>query len=496
MQGQGFSAEAVAVRLRSCVGILVAAATVYTGLARAQTKGDTGKPNVVIVFVDDLGWTDLSCYGSTFHETPNIDRLAGQGVVFNSAYASCSVCSPTRASLLTGKYPQRVGFTDFLNPGRRTGPNSAETHIPLGEITIGEAFQEAGYRTGYIGKWHVGSEKIGMPKQHGFDWQMATAKHGLPASYFFPFKRKRPSTADVPGLEDGKPGDYLTDVLTDKGIGFITETLKEGKKPFFLILGHYAVHTPMQAPKKLVAKYAAKKKRMYGTTPLKMRPERLDQHVPIRQQNPTYAAMLESVDTNVGKLIDALDELGVTKDTIIVFTSDNGGSCMPGPPNSRPTSNYPLRASKGFSYEGGIKIPTFITWPGTIKASKSSEPIITMDIYPTLLGLTGCEQLPKQTVDGLSLVPLIRGDKKTVDRPFLGWLYPDPQGHKRQATQAILKDGWKLVHFIKLNETELYRLDDDVGEKNDLSNAHPERTRELLGVLNQWVKDTSQSTTE
>ena len=466
---------------------LIAVVLVSASVAHVQAAAETSKPNVVIVFVDDLGWTDLSCYGSTFHETPNIDRLAGQGVMFNSAYASCSVCSPTRASLLTGKYPQRIGFTDYLNPGKRTGSNSAETHIPVGDTTIGEAFQQEGYRTGYIGKWHVGSEKIGMPKQHGFDWQMATAKHGLPASYFFPFKRKRPSTADVPDLEDGKPGDYLTDSLTDKGIGFIRETVKEGKKPFFLIMSHYAVHTPMQAPKKLVEKYQVKKERMYGNTPLKMRPERLDQQVPLRQQNPTYAAMLKNLDTNVGKVIGALEELGVTKDTIIVFTSDNGGSCMPA---SRPTSNYPLRASKGFNYEGGIKVPTFIMWPGNIKALKSSEPVITMDIYPTLLELTGCKQLPEQTVDGLSLVPLIRGDKKTLDRPFLAWLYPDPQGHRRQATQAILKDGWKLVHFIKLNETELFNLDEDIGERNDLSKNHPEKTREMLEMLNEWAEDT------
>ena len=468
------------------VSLVLIAFTATTSRANAVA----GKPNVVVIFVDDLGWTDLSCYGSTFHETPNIDRLAGQGAMFTSAYASCSVCSPTRASLLTGKYPQRVGFTDFLNPGKQSGENSAETHLPASETTIGEAFQQAGYRTGYIGKWHVGSEKIGMPKQHGFDWQMATAKHGLPASYFYPYKRKRPSTADVPDLEDGKPGDYLTDALTENGIGFIRETVKEGKQPFFLILGHYAVHTPIQAPKKLVERFAAKKEQMYGKTPLKMRPERLNQQVPLRQQNPTYAAMLESVDTNVGKVIDALDELGVTQDTIIVFTSDNGGSCMPA---SRPTSNYPLRASKGFNYEGGIRIPTFITWPGNISATKSSEPMITMDIYPTLLELTGCKQQPEQTVDGLSLVPLIRGDKKTMERPFLAWWYPDPKGHKRQATQAILKDGWKLVHFIKLNETELYYLADDVGERNDLSKAQPQKTRELLETLNQWVEETRQN---
>jgi len=466
---------------------LGAAAIATAGCAYGKGRASSRKPNVVVIFVDDLGWTDLGCYGSKFYETPNIDRLAKQGAMFTRAYASCCVCSPTRASLMTGKYPQRVGFTDFLRPDKRTGSNSAETHIPSGDTTIGEAFQQAGYRTGYIGKWHVGSEKIGMPRQQGFDWQMATAKHGLPASYFFPYKRKRPSSADVPDLDDGKPGDYLTDVLTDKGIGFIRQTVKEGKKPFFFILGHYAVHTPIQAPKKLVMKYQAKKKRMYGTTPLKMIPERFNRKVPARQQNPTYAAMVENLDTNVGKVINALDKLGVSRDTIIVFTSDNGGSCMP---RSRPTSNYPLRASKGWNYEGGLRIPTFITWPGTIRPMKTAEPVITMDLYPTLLELTGCEQLPKQTVDGRSLVPLIRGDKKTLNRPFLAWWYPHANGHGTQPCQAILKDGWKLVHYMKQNETELYRLDRDEGERNNLAKAQPERTRELLTTLNQWIEET------
>jgi arylsulfatase A len=316
---------------------------------------------------------------------------------------------------------------------------------------------------------------------------MATAKHGLPGSYFFPYKRKSLPSADVPDLEDGKPGDYLTDVLTDNGIGFIKETVKEGKKPFFLVLGHYAVHTPIQAPKRLVEKYEAKKKRMYGTSPLKMIPERFNRTVPARQQNPTYAAMVENLDTNVGKVMDALDELGLTKDTIMVFTSDNGGSCMP---KSRPTSNYPLRASKGWNYEGGIRIPTFIAWPGNTKAMKSSEPVITMDIYPTLLELAGCRQLPEQTLDGRSLVPLIRGDKESLNRPFLAWWYPHANGHGTQPCQAILKDGWKLVHYMDQNETELYRLDRDEGERNDLAESQPERTRELLATLNEWVDET------
>lgn len=367
---------------------LVTAILATASVVHAQAPADAPKPNVVIVFVDDLGWKDLGCYGSSFYETPNIDQLAGQGAVFSRAYSSCNVCSPTRASLLTGKYPQRVGFTSWLNPDKPSGANSVETYLAPSETTIGEAFQQAGYRTGYIGKWHVGSEEVGMPKQHGFDWQMATAKHGLPSSYFYPYKGKRAS-ANVPDLEDGKPGDYLTDVLTDKGIGFIRDTVDEGKQPFFLILGHYAVHTPIQAPEKLVEKYEAKKKRLYGDTPLKMIPERFDREVPARQQNPIFAAMVENLDTNVGKVVHALNELGVTQDTIIVFTSDNGGSSVS--PRARSTCNYPLRAGKGWNYEGGIRIPTFISWPGTIPTMQIGEPVITMDLFPTLLAVAWIE---------------------------------------------------------------------------------------------------------
>jgi arylsulfatase A len=470
---------------------LLVGLTTMGGTASGK-ETDRDKPNVVVLFIDDLGWKDLGVYGSKFFETPRIDRLAKQGAIFTRAYSSCNVCSPTRASLLTGKYPQRIGFTSWLNPRKPNGPNSTATYIPAAETTIGEAFRKAGYRTGYIGKWHVGSEKIGMPKQHGFDWQMATARHGLPGSYFHPYKKKGLPSADVPDMEDGKSGDYLTDVLTDKGIGFIRETAKEGKKPFFLIVGHYAVHTPIQAPQKLVDKYQAKKQRMYGSTPLEMIPEKFNRKVPGRQQNPVYAGMMENLDRNVGKMIDALDELGLTKDTIIVFTSDNGGSCMPGTPEKRPTSNFPLRASKGWNYEGGIRIPTFITWPGKIPAMKTDEPVITMDLYPTILELTGCKQLPKQTIDGHSLVSLIHGKTKTLDRPFLAWRHPH-SGHGAQPCQAILKDGWKLVHWMNQDETELYHLDEDEGERNDLAKKEPKKAGELLQTLNKWVKETGRN---
>ena len=257
---------------RRCISTIVASvialaafAAVCPGYAAAKGGASSAKPNVVVVFVDDLGWRDLGCYGSDFYETPNIDKLAKQGAMFSQAYSSCCLCSPTRASLMTGKYPQRVGITDYLETHRATGPNSAESSIPASEITIGEAFQNAGYRTGYIGKWHLGAKGYAMPKQHGFDWQMASNKHGYPSTYFFPYKKKVPQYGDVPDLEDGEKGDYLTDVLTDKGIGFIEETVKDGAKPFFLVLSHYAVHGPIEAPKKLVDKYTAKYKRVYGT---------------------------------------------------------------------------------------------------------------------------------------------------------------------------------------------------------------------------------------
>ena len=472
--------------LLASAGTLLASAGTLSG---AEEKGD--RPNVVVIFTDDLGWADLGCYGSSFYETPNIDRLAKQGAMFSHAYSSCCLCSPTRASLMTGKYPQRVGFTDWLNPDKKSGPNSAATQLPMSETTIGEAFQQAGYRTGYIGKWHLGPKEIAMPKRHGFDWQMATCKHGMPGSYFHPYKMKKFPSADVPDLEDGKKGDYLTDVLTDKGIGFIEETVKEGTKPFFLVLGHYAVHLPIEAPKKLVDKYVAKYKRVYGTSPLKMTPERFDTHSRETQRSPTYAAMIENLDMNVGKVLSALGRLGLTKDTIIVFASDNGGACTTVKHVTAPTSNLPLRAGKGWNYEGGIRVPTFITWPGSISPMKSSEPVITMDIYPTLLELAGCKQLPKQHIDGQSLVPLIRGEQKKLKRPFLAWWFPhsNPWCGSRP-NQAILKDGWKLVHYINQNETELYNLDKDIGEKNNLTKAEPERTRELLATLSQWVEET------
>jgi len=472
--------------------IYLIAALLLTVGATSCTQAKRTKPNVVVIFTDDLGWTDLSCYGSSFYETPHIDDLAKQGAVFRNAYSACNVCSPTRAALMTGKYPQRVGFTDWLNPDNAHGPNSASTAIPASETTLGEAFQQAGYRTGYIGKWHLGPLEHAMPKQQGFDWHMASAEHGYPGSYFFPYKRgKGFETGDVPDLEDGQEGNYLTDVLTTKAIGFLKETVKQGDKPFFFILGHYAVHRPIEAPEKLVTKYDAKHKRVYGDKPLKSPPEKGESYNRGRQGDTTYAGMVESLDTNVGRVVATLEELGILDDTIIVFTSDNGGESNSdnGTPPA-PTSNLPLRAGKGWNYEGGIRVPTFITWPSTISPMSSNEAVITMDIFPTLLELAGLDSLPEQHIDGRSLVPLISGETDSLQRPFLAWRKP----HTRRASlpsAAILQDGWKLVHDLGDQENaELYNLESDVGEEKNLTTEQPKRVQSMLKTLNQWVEDT------
>ena len=264
-------------------------------------------PNIVVIFTDDLGWKDVGYQGSSFYETPHIDKLAKNAAVFRNFYAACNLCSPTRAALMTGKYPQRVGFTNFLNSNLKTGPNSAASSLPADEVTIGEAFQQAGYRTGYIGKWHLGPRPHAMPGQQGFDWHMASCRHGFPGSYFFPYKRGTKFTeGDVPDLEDGKEGDYLTDVLTTKAIGFIEETVTQGERPFFLTLGHYAVHSPIQAPQSLVEKYEKKRQGVFGDQPLKTVAEINESLTRAEQSDPTYAGMVESLDANVGRLIAAV----------------------------------------------------------------------------------------------------------------------------------------------------------------------------------------------
>ncbi|MGB1260858.1 MAG: sulfatase [Akkermansiaceae bacterium] len=440
------------------------------------------KPNVIVFFIDDLGWTDLGCYGSKFYETPNLDKLAASGVKFTDSYSANPVCSPTRAAILTGKAPQRVGITQWIH-------QPSNITLPKQETTIAEAFQAAGYQTGYTGKWHLGEKDDQLPTSHGFTWMKATNRAGQPASYFYPYRKnsKRGTYWNVPDLKDGKKGDYLTDALTDQAIGFIRSNKD---KPFFLYLAHYAVHTPIQAPAKLVEKYKAKRKKLYGDSKTPSVPDRYNTASRGRQDHATYAAMMENLDANVGRVIAQVEKLGLSKKTIVVFTSDNGGHCHLKRPGM--SCNLPLRSGKGWTYEGGIRIPAIISWPGTIKPSVSPVPNISMDIYPTLLDLTGQKLQPKQHLDGHSLKSAIDGKPdSTLTSRALYWTYPHNHGSGHRPSHAIRKDGWKLIHTVKDNKDELYHLSKDMGEKKDLAAKHPEKVKALKKELMSWIKQTT-----
>lgn len=451
------------------------------------------RPNIVLFFIDDLGYMDLGCYGSSFYETPNIDALAARSVRFTDFYSANPVCSPTRAALMTGKAPQRVGITQWINQ-----PN--DIHLPLAEVTIGEALASAGYKTGYIGKWHLGEKDNQQPREQGFTWMRGVNRAGAPGSYFFPFKRKRNKNSsaiaywDVPDLDNKQDGDYLTDGLTDHALSFITENKD---RPFFLCFAHYAVHTPIQAPDALVQKYKRKAEQSKTTGP-DFLPERNEAKTRIRQDNPTYAAMIENLDTNVGRVLEQLEKHSL-RNTIVIFTSDNGG--LSTLKRIGPTSCRPLRAGKGWTYEGGIRIPTMIGWIDKIKPGVNSTPAITMDLYPTLLELAGLPQRPNQHLDGHSLVSTLSGepDDKLKDR-FLAWTYPHNHGSQHTPSEAIRSGDWKLVHRIDENTPndqryELYNLAEDIGETKNLAVKNFEKTHELAKMLSEWIVKTTPTTT-
>ena len=455
------------------------------------------KPNVVIFFIDDLGQRDLGVYGSKNYQTPNIDQLANRGVRFNNFYSANPVCSPTRVALLSGKAPHRLGITQWLNQ-----PN--DLHLPLEEVTIGEAFQQHGYATGYIGKWHVGEKDNQMPNAQGFSWMKCVNRAGAPGSYFFPYRRKSKKAKsgirywDVPDLTDRKEGDYLTDQLTDYAIEFIDENEKQ-QKPFLLCFAHYAVHTPIQAPEPLVNSYKQKFEN-FPALAKPFKPERNGGKTRVRQDNPTYAAMIENLDTNVGRVMKCLEQRGLSENTIVVFTSDNGGLSTTG--RIGPTCCFPFRAGKGWTYEGGIRIPTMITWPKVIQPGVSDTLGITMDLYPTLLELAKLPQNQEQHQDGLSLVPAMKGKPgKQLDERFLGWTYPHHHGSKHSPSNAIREGRWKLIEKTD-DQTpagqrlELYDLTADIGETNNLVKQHPQKAEALRQKLSNWLESTTPTPTQ
>lgn len=407
------------------------------------------RPNFVFILIDDLGWTDLGFTGSAYYETPRIDALAGEGVVFTSAYANAPNCAPTRACLMSGQYTPRHGVYTVGTPER--GPSERRKLVPtpntteLGteHVTLAEALKSAGYACACIGKWHLGTEVPHRPQDRGFDVVYERSHRG----HF---------TAN---------GDYLTDRMTDKAIEFI-EAEREG--PFFLYLSHHAVHTPIQAKPELVDKYKQK-------TP------------DSEHHNATYAAMIESVDQSVGRVLDALDRNDLARNTVVVFFSDNGGY-------ANATSMHPLRGSKGMLYEGGIRVPAIVRWPGVTPAGRRCDvPIIGLDFYPTFLEIAGAPKPSGHILDGESLVPLLKG-RDRLERRAVFWHFPaylEPYNDRQWPWRitpagAVRKGDWKLIEFFEDGRTELYDLQDDLSESHDLSKERPDKARELHQLLRQW----------
>ncbi len=456
------------------------------------------KPNIVFILVDDLGWADIACFGSQFYETPNIDALAKSGVKMTSAYAACPVCSPTRGSIMTGKYPARTQTTDWFGGNRRAKllPAPYKRYLPLEEVTIAETLKEHGYRTFFAGKWHLGGEDY-FPEKQGFDMNKGGGSRGAPyKSYGNPGLEKEPNSPGGyfslyanPQLEDGPKGEYLTDRLTDETVTFI-EASKDD--PFFAYLSFYSVHNPLQAKEEYVKKFKDKLAKMPKPKGPEIIPEHKNSARQI-QQNPVYAAMIYSVDENVGKLMKALDALGLADDTMVVFTSDNGGLSTSEGPNpwdwtsqGHNTANLPLRGGKGWLYEGGVRVPTIVRFPGVTKAGSVCDvPVTSTDYYPTFLDVAGLPAKPKQHADGVSIVAALKGGK--LDRKAIYWHYPHYGNQGGRPGSSVRAGDYKLIEFFEDNSVELYNLRDDIGEKKDLSAAMPETVAELRKRLHAWL---------
>jgi arylsulfatase A-like enzyme len=446
-------------------------------------SGNDATPNVVLVIVDDLGWRDLGVYGSTFYKTPAIDSLARTGALFTQFYAASPVCSPTRASLMTGRHPARLGITNWIG-GERDGSllqAEYERQLALEEYTLGEAFRDAGFATGYIGKWHLGVAPY-LPDSQGFDVTVAVNDGGQPSSHFHPYRAAHTPRLDVPDLEDGAEGEYLTDRLTEEAVRFI-ESHRD--RPFLLVLSHYAVHTPLQAPDELVQRYAERSQALRGSDPGSV-PEGPNAFTKLRQDHPVYAAMVERVDRSLDRLLETLDARGLTERTIVVLVSDNGGlSTVEGRETGMPTSNEPLRAGKGWLYEGGIRIPLIVRAPSVEAGTVVTQPGVTMDLFPTLLDLAGLEPLPAQHRDGSSLVPLLVGAEREA-APLLSWHFPHYHGSGNVPSGAIRAGDWKLIEWFETGAVELYDLATDSAEVVDVAAVREAVADSLRMLLAEW----------
>jgi arylsulfatase A-like enzyme len=473
--------------------------------------------NVLFFLVDDLGWSDIGCYGSEFYETPNIDQLGKEGVRFTNAYAACHVSSPTRASIITGRYPASINLTDWL-PGRLNFPFQkllnvpVDQHLPYGIATLPKVLKSNGYKTVIFGKWHLGEDSASTVLQ-GFDLHVPDDwNKGWPnTGYYSPFGMRE--------LDGGQKSEYLTDRLTDEALKYIDDN---SESPFFLYMSHFAVHDPIQGRPDLVEKYRKKleAKSSEGIPPyiLEGNPDSKnteevtkhngfrifeDQTVYIkqRQDNIQFAAMVESMDGSLGRIIEKLKEKGIDDRTIIIFYSDNGGMSAANfyDPETLiaedkldaafSTSNLPLRAGKGWLYEGGIRVPLIIKLPGkNFKSAVCDVPVTSPDLFPTILDLLGIASPAGTLFDGISIRPLLEG-KNTIDRDAIFWHFPHYSNHGMQSPGGAIRSGdYKLLEYFENNTVQLFNLKEDSGEKHDLSSEEPERAKMLLQKLHQWRK--------
>ncbi|NQY09300.1 MAG: sulfatase [Flavobacteriales bacterium] len=412
------------------------------------------KPNILFILVDDMGWSDLGVYGNKIHETPQVDKLAAAGMRFTNAYASCPICGPSRHAIMTGKFPSRTGFIDNLSDRK----NRVRQFMKLKEFTFAEALKDSGYQTGFVGKWHLTDETNShLPDVQGFDINIAGSSWGFPMEGFF-------SPYQMPNLKESPKDEYLTDRLTTEAIQ-VMEDFSKKAAPWLMYMSYYTVHSPYHAKEEKIEKYV-EKARAAGK----------------ENFNSKYAAMVESMDENVGRLLTWLDEKDLRKNTIIIFTSDNGGS-------HRATTNAPLRGYKGEVYEGGIREPLIVDWPGVTKpGSICNAPVHSTDFYPSILEMAGLPLLPEQHQDGTSIVPALKGSKSFDRGPQL-WFFPVDLGRDHNEPAAAIRIGdWKLIQFYNGKGPELYNLNTDISETNNLLKSNPEKATELQAKMDAMLE--------
>ena len=470
--------------MRALLPVLLA----FLSLIHLRCQPEADKPmNVVFILIDDMGWTDGGVFGSTFYQTPHLDRLAGESMRFTSGYAACPVCSPTRASILTGKYPARLKQTDWI-PGRRDRNDQQLLqvddldYLALDHTTLADILQQSGYTTAHIGKWHLGEGDEFLPQYRGFDINIAGNPKGSPPDYFYPYARRDwQDTSRVYQLtqlvDGGEEGEYLTDRLGEEAAAFITAHKDE---PFFLHFSQYAVHTPLQAPRELIDKYAALKSPPTDSSDFAYEGKR---PVRIEHNHAVYGGMVESMDTSVGRIMEALEQNGIAENTLVIFFSDNGGLSTS---EGWPTANVPLRTGKGWLYEGGIRVPMLIKWPGVTDTRRTCDiPVSSVDFVPTILDILGMADQTPGNVDGTAITPLLQG-AESLDRSTLYWHYPHYSNQGGKPGGALRTGNLKLIENFEDGSLELYDLSADLSEQNNLAGSMPGVADSLQGVLEGW----------